>query len=161
MPKNKRTLLLNSDNSIANVISYRDSITGWFLNKYYCVSYYNETIRSAGGKEFPIPAVVVSQAFNKKKKIRCTAFNLFSRDGFHCGYCLTKHKPKDLTRDHIIPREKGGKTNWMNLVTCCGRCNSRKANKIWEPKIKIWEPTNIIQLYDEIPQEWENYVKRD
>lgn len=159
MAKNKKTLVLNSDNSISNVVSYRTSIVDCLLNKCYCVSYYDETIMSAGGKEFPIPAVIASKSFNKRKKIRCTAYNLYLRDGGHCGYCLKKIKFSEMTKDHIIPRDKGGKTSWMNLVSACSSCNSKKANKIWEPKLKIWEPMSILQLYDDIPKEWEPYVK--
>lgn len=162
MPKNKKTLLLNSDNSVSNIISYKDSIVGWFTNKYYCISYYDETIRSAGGKEFPIPAVVISQSYNKRKKIRCTAYNLYLRDS-RCGYCLKKLKFNEVTKDHIIPRIKGGKSEWKNLVCSCSHCNTKKGDKLWTPRIKIWEPTNIIQLYEssEIPKEWENYIKKD
>jgi hypothetical protein len=160
MVANKRTLLLNSDNTVSNVISYRDSITGWLTNKYHVISYYDETIRSAGGQEFSIPAVVISSAYNRRKKIRCTSYNLYLRDSGRCLYCLKKIKFSEMTKDHIIPKIKGGKSNWTNLASACSSCNSRKADKLWTPKIKAWEPTNIIQLYkvSDMPKEWEPYA---
>ena len=36
----------------------------------------------------------------------------------------------ELTFDHVIPRSKGGKTNWENVVSACTRCNLNKANKM-------------------------------
>ena len=58
--------------------------------------------------------------------------NLFIRDRFTCQYCGRRRgelKPKEfLTRDHIHPRDKGGKDEWGNVVTACNRCNNKKAN---------------------------------
>ena len=35
----------------------------------------------------------------------------------------------DLTFDHVIPRSKGGKTNWTNVVAACRPCNFKKGSK--------------------------------
>uniref|UniRef100_UPI0025CE8147 HNH endonuclease n=1 Tax=Algoriphagus sp. TaxID=1872435 RepID=UPI0025CE8147 len=51
---------------------------------------------------------------------------LFRRDNGECQYCGSK---RHLTIDHVVPRSKGGKTNWMNLVTACHRCNVNKGDK--------------------------------
>lgn len=45
------------------------------------------------------------------------------RDKHTCQYCGSKHK---LTLDHVIPRSKGGKHTWDNVVTACEGCNSKK-----------------------------------
>ena len=34
-----------------------------------------------------------------------------------------------LTIDHVIPRSRGGKNDWLNLVTACKKCNQKKGNK--------------------------------
>ena len=52
--------------------------------------------------------------------------NLLRRDANQCQYCGNR---KDLTIDHIIPRSKGGKHSWNNVVIACVTCNSRKGNK--------------------------------
>ena len=31
-----------------------------------------------------------------------------------------------LTRDHIIPRSRGGNNEWTNVATACSRCNHQK-----------------------------------
>ena len=35
----------------------------------------------------------------------------------------------EMTFDHVIPRSKGGRTTWENVVASCGRCNLAKGNK--------------------------------
>ena len=35
-----------------------------------------------------------------------------------------------MTKDHIIPRSKGGHNNISNYQTMCYRCNTEKGNKI-------------------------------
>ena len=44
-----------------------------------------------------------------------TRFNVFLRDDFTCQYCSEKFSTKELTFDHLIPRSKGGLTNWKML----------------------------------------------
>ncbi|HBL10086.1 MAG TPA: HNH endonuclease [Cyanobacteria bacterium UBA11162] len=48
------------------------------------------------------------------------------RDRHTCQYCGST---KQLTLDHVIPRSKGGKHSWDNVVTACERCNSRKGDR--------------------------------
>ena len=58
--------------------------------------------------------------------IRVNRHRVFRRDNNECVYCGSK---KELTIDHVIPRSKGGKNTWDNLVTCCQKCNLKKGNK--------------------------------
>ena len=55
-----------------------------------------------------------------------TNTNLFARDLHICGYCARMFLPEKLSRDHIHPVSKGGKDNWMNVITACKRCNNEK-----------------------------------
>ncbi|NEP36778.1 MAG: HNH endonuclease [Moorea sp. SIO3E2] len=48
------------------------------------------------------------------------------RDKHRCQYCGSTKK---LTLDHVMPRSKGGKHSWDNVVTACERCNSLKGNR--------------------------------
>ena len=34
----------------------------------------------------------------------------------------------ELTFDHVVPRSKGGRTMWTNVVTACSCCNLAKAS---------------------------------
>jgi len=52
--------------------------------------------------------------------------DLFARDGNICAYCAKKFKFIDLSRDHVVPRSRGGKDVWTNVVTACLPCNHKK-----------------------------------
>jgi 5-methylcytosine-specific restriction endonuclease McrA len=54
---------------------------------------------------------------------------ILKRDRDRCQYCGSK---KQLTIDHIIPRSKGGKHSWDNVVIACATCNSRKGDRTLE-----------------------------
>jgi hypothetical protein len=54
---------------------------------------------------------------------------LFVRDRNLCAYCGNVFPLKGLTRDHVMPRSKGGPDEWNNVVTCCKPCNQRKDDK--------------------------------
>jgi 5-methylcytosine-specific restriction endonuclease McrA len=51
---------------------------------------------------------------------------VYKRDNHECVYCGSK---KQLTLDHVVPKSRGGKNTWSNLVTCCFTCNLKKGNK--------------------------------
>lgn len=53
---------------------------------------------------------------------------IFTRDGYRCVYCGATHLP--LTIDHVLPRVRGGKDVWENLVCCCTKCNNAKGDRL-------------------------------
>lgn len=57
---------------------------------------------------------------------------LFERDNHQCLYCGKFFLGKELTRDHIIPRCRGGKDKWVNVVAACRRCNQYKGHSSLE-----------------------------
>lgn len=55
--------------------------------------------------------------------------------GFHgrmgrCHYCGDFGRKSKLTRDHIIPRSKAGRTLPSNLVWACSPCNFAKGSDL-------------------------------
>ncbi len=54
---------------------------------------------------------------------------LFRRDRFTCAYCGGVFAERELSCEHIVPQSRGGGWTWMNLVTACGACNGRKADR--------------------------------
>lgn len=54
---------------------------------------------------------------------------LFRRDRHTCAYCGQGFHERDLQCEHIVPESRGGGWTWMNLVTACGVCNGRKADR--------------------------------
>lgn len=79
----------------------------------------------------PIIAIKGKAAASKRshKAPSLTNPNLFRRDGHICAYCARHFKnDDDLSRDHVVPRSRGGADRWTNVVTACMPCNHRKDN---------------------------------
>ena len=58
----------------------------------------------------------------------CIRDYLFSRYNGHCVYCNRDSKTVRMTKDHVVPRSKGGSDRVSNLVLCCIDCNQSKGN---------------------------------
>ena len=63
-----------------------------------------------------------------------TRENLARRDSHRCQYCGLGRRElaragHQLTRDHVLPRSRGGADTWRNVVLSCGPCNHRKADR--------------------------------
>lgn len=54
--------------------------------------------------------------------------NIFKRDRYTCQYCGGQPGPKELTIDHLVPKSRGGKSEWTNCVLACLKCNAKKAD---------------------------------
>ena len=91
------------------------------------MNYYDRVIRSPSFS-MKLPSVIALRSFVKPQtNPSFTRFNVFLRDKFSCQYCGSK---KELTFDHLLPRSKGGKTDWDNVVTACSCCNVKKGGRL-------------------------------
>ena len=121
--------VLNADYTFLNVISWRRAFKMIAKGKVEVVEYTKKTI-SRVEEKMNLPRVLrmVYQVMTVYKTFAVySRRNVFLRDGFECGYC--GRKVSQPTIDHVIPRSKGGKTIFENVVTCCGRCNEKKEDK--------------------------------
>jgi 5-methylcytosine-specific restriction endonuclease McrA len=59
-----------------------------------------------------------------------TNLALFARDGNVCLYCAHEYSDRELTRDHVVPKSRGGRDTWDNVVAACRRCNHRKGDRL-------------------------------
>ena len=109
--------------------SWQDSIKSAFLDRVTIVSSYDRVIRSPSFS-MKLPSVIALKSYIRpQSNPNFTRFNVFLRDKFMCQYCGSK---KELTFDHLLPRSKGGKTNWDNVVTACSNCNVQKGGRLLE-----------------------------
>ena len=77
-----------------------------------------------------MPAVIrLLGKLGRKKGVNFSRINVLTRDGFRCQYCGDKKPSSELNYDHVMPRSRGGKTCWENIVMSCFRCNSVKRNR--------------------------------
>jgi len=97
------------------------------------------------------------------KKVPLTRKNVFRRDNHTCVYC-GNNNPKKLTIDHVVPKSKGGRDRWENLVTSCYGCNQEKANLTIEewgkenPEPKRPHYLMLVKTIHKIPENWEKYL---
>ena len=90
---------------------------------------------------------------------------VLARDSWTCQYCGSR-KVTGLTVDHVIPRSRGGKSVWENIVAACASCNRRKGNRLpreiqMHPKTdpRAPGPTVFIQVASpRIPAAWQQYL---
>jgi len=78
-----------------------------------------------------IPEVIRLTRYEKlpDSDVKFTRSNLYSHYKNLCSYCGDKFSTKELNLDHVIPRSRGGKTTWDNIVLSCIECNLRKADR--------------------------------
>ena len=81
--------------------------------------------------EIKVPEVISLSRYDRlhRRTVPFTRRNLFRRDRFTCQYCGATPGSSELTIDHVLPKSRGGPTNWDNCVLACVRCNHRKANR--------------------------------
>ncbi len=110
--------------------SWQDAVKAVFLNRVNIVSEYDQVVRSPR-MEMRLPSVIsLKEYIPAARRPAFTRFNVFLRDRFTCQYCGGGFPTHELTFDHIVPRSRGGRTVWANVVTACGTCNLEKGNRL-------------------------------
>ncbi|MCL4189024.1 MAG: HNH endonuclease [Rhodobacteraceae bacterium] len=105
---------------------WQEAVKAVFLDRVEILAEYDAWVASPS-RRFRIPSVVVLRDFvQPQKRVAFTRFNLFLRDGFCCQYCGARG---ELTFDHVVPRSRGGRTSWTNVVAACAGCNLRKGSR--------------------------------
>ncbi len=116
-----------------------------------------------------IPEVIVLKFFNGfiRREVRFSRRNIFERDRNTCQYCGKRFNKADLTIDHVVPRSRGGRDTWKNLVLACVRCNVRKGNRTPEeaglqlirpPHKPLWIPHLGFKLDGVKWKSWQNFI---
>jgi len=105
---------------------WQEVIKAVFLDRVEVVSTYDKVVHSPSF-EMRLPSVVSLKSYvSQDRPPAFTRFNLFLRDSFACQYC---GDGDDLTFDHVVPRSRGGRTTWENIVTACAPCNLAKGGR--------------------------------
>lgn len=161
-------LLLNASYEPLRVISWQRAVTLFFSEKVEIVEEYEHEIRSVS-VAIKAPAVVRLLRYVKigRRTPPFSRFNILARDSFECQYCRESLTSKSATLDHILPRSRGGKTSWENVVCCCKSCNVTKGSRtLKEAGMKLlkkpirpdWLPVLQIRLNGNVPNTWEIFL---
>ena len=125
-----RTLLLTPWFAPHTIISWQRAIVLVILGKAEVVDEYDDVVRSCTvTMRTPSVARLVRGSVSHRHVVRFSRLNVFTRDGFRCQYCGERKTMRELNYDHVLPRVRGGKTTWSNIVTSCYACNDRKGSR--------------------------------
>jgi 5-methylcytosine-specific restriction endonuclease McrA len=101
--------------------------------------------------------------------VRLTRRNLLLRVSNQCQYCGKRPPLRELNIDHVVPRSRGGRDTWENLVISCRDCNLRKGRRtpqesgmrlLRAPFPPTWSTTHHILLATKEPYaEWQRFMK--
>jgi len=165
----EQVLLLNITYEPLKVINWKKAITLFLLDKVEVLEEYSREIHSVSFT-IKLPSVVRLLRLVRKPKtpVKFSRQNIYARDKSRCQYCGRSFSSEELTYDHIIPKYRGGKTKWDNIVTCCIECNRKKGGRtpaeahmklIRKPSRPTWLPAVRITVgFKEVPQSWRDYL---
>ena len=116
-----------------------------------------------------VPRVIILTGYDRvpKRRVRFNRYNIYARDNNTCQYCGLKRPKKDLNLDHVIPRSRGGKSTWENVVCSCLKCNRKKGGRvpkeaglklIRKPNRPAWTPSADFSLGGLVHKEWKPFV---
>jgi 5-methylcytosine-specific restriction endonuclease McrA len=156
-----RVLVLNADYSPLNVTSLQRGFNLVFKGKAEVVKS-ADTVIVTDKKEYERPLIIRLLNYVKYvyRRLRVNRHRIYKRDGNRCVYC---GNTKQLTIDHVIPKSKGGKNTWENLVTCCIKCNLKKSDRTPEQagmklSIRPEEPNIFVEsMNSSLEKVWKEY----
>lgn len=160
-----KVLVLNQDYQAISVCTPERAFILVFLKKAEMVSDLKAKVLRSVGSKFKYPSIIrLNRYINLPyKKVALSRTNIFKRDGYRCVYCGVR---ENLTLDHVIPRSKGGRDSWHNLVTACQKCNTEKGDCTPEQAEmqmahKPFRPSFIMYLREfngKVEDEWKPYL---
>ncbi|WP_431302437.1 HNH endonuclease [Sediminicoccus sp. BL-A-41-H5] len=113
-----------------SVWSWQDAVKAVVLDRVSVLSEYETEVHSPSFA-LRLPSVIALREYiPAARRPAFTRFNVFLRDRFECQYCGDGLPAHELTFDHVIPRSRGGRTSWENVVAACGPCNLRKGSAL-------------------------------
>lgn len=165
--KEKKTLVLNSSYESLSIVSWKKG----FVLCHFSIDdtpaarverNYDERFRTVD-QSFNKPSVIVlrKQIPVRPRRVKLTHQSVFRRDNHQCQYCEVECTSKTISIDHVIPRSRGGKNTWVNLVAACISCNNSKGSKTLDEcglELMRIPFTPVWPNYPNTPNEWEEYL---
>ena len=146
------TLLLNADGNPLSAaplstLTWQESIKLVWLDRINVLEWHEDWQVHSPNVTMTVPSVMMVREYVKRRSN--TPFhrsNVYLRDNYICQYCKQMFGHKDLTLDHVIPKSKGGKTEWTNVVSACRKCNNDKASHTHIKPYKQPRKPDFLQL---------------
>ncbi|MEZ4241455.1 MAG: HNH endonuclease [Myxococcota bacterium] len=125
-----RVLLLDKSFRPMRAVNWRRAMLLDLSGRVEVLQYYDRVVRTTRA-QYPMPAVIRVPNWVERQptSVALTRRNVLLRDGNRCVYCGFVGLGRDLTIDHVMPRSRGGRTAWENVVAACAPCNRRKGDR--------------------------------
>ena len=161
------TLVLNASYEPLCVVPIRRAVVLILAEKAYVVESGDGYLHSAHC-QVPVPQVVRLARYVRvpyRRQVPLTRRAVLARDAHRCVYCAVRAD----TIDHVVPRSRGGRNEWTNVVAACARCNHRKGDRLlgeigWSlPRVPI-QPSASVALvlgWAKRDPSWDRYLGHD
>jgi len=130
----------------------------------------NGYVRSVNFK-IAVPEVIVLAHFDRlpDSEVKFTRKNIYHHYNNRCCYCGKRYGTKELNLDHILPKSRGGKSTWENIVLSCIPCNGNKDNRTpseagmkmhYQSSAPTWKPGYAICVKTgmRVKKSWQKFV---
>ncbi len=124
-------LVLNATYEPLSVVSIKRAVVLLLKEKAELLEAAETTLR-ARGIAMPVPLVIRMVYYVRIPRAMALPLSrrsIMARDQYTCQYCGATPLRADLTLDHVLPRSRGGRTEWENVVVACRVCNQKKGNR--------------------------------
>jgi len=159
----RRSLVLNASGEPLCVVTMHRAVVLVTTGKAIVVETDGRMLRSPS-LSVPVPLVLCLARYvsvPRRRPVPPTRRTVLQRDAHRCAYCAGSAD----TVDHVLPRSRGGRHEWTNVVAACARCNHRKADHLlvdlgWELGFTPLPPRGSLALLAAGPPEpaWEAYL---
>ena len=124
----RATLVLNQNYEPLNVCTVRRAFVLVLRGKADLLESASDAIHGVD-RVFPTPSVIRlrQQIRRPRPRLRLSRREVLARDQHRCQYC--GRADRELTLDHVLPRIRGGRHEWENIVAACATCNHRKGGR--------------------------------
>lgn len=147
------TLVLDQSYQPLARVPWQKAIVLLFTDKVEVVEHYSDREVRSVSVTIKMPSVVrfLKKIKRRKRPVKFSRENVYNRDGGKCQYCSKDLTKSESTYDHVLPKSRGGKTDWDNIVIACGKCNQKKRNRTPEEagmhlKCKPYKPKYLPSL---------------
>jgi 5-methylcytosine-specific restriction endonuclease McrA len=130
-----RSLVLNADGRPLStwplsLIPAEDAVHALYRERVSVVESWDDAVFRSPSVTIPVPKVVMLRHYAPvSAEPKFCRRSILLRDRYRCGYCGEQFASHELTFDHVVPRAKGGRTTWENILSACVRCNALKKDR--------------------------------
>ena len=160
-----RTLVLNAGYEPLAVVSFKRALLLVMNQKATVLLHEEGTPVYATSGSWERPSVILLTRYVRTPRVHAVPVSrrgVLRRDEHRCAYCARSAS----TIDHVLPRSRGGRDTWENLVACCLRCNNTKGDHTpaemgWQlrftprmPQGRSW----VVRGFERPLPQWDEYL---